>query len=172
MVDTGCLCYAVFDQNLVRECKLPTKNIAPRSLWLADGKTTTKIMCMAGINLDIDGRWETLWGYVMKDLVYPLILGNPWMEQNNIVYYARRQCLRIWSRNYGIIVWSSGWYEKFLPTALQRRVSHVSINNVALRLKSYISRVLKENCERKNIIIGAISIRHDFAKALETKKEL
>lgn len=56
MVDIGCLCYAVFDQNLVRKFDLKTREIAPQLLRLADGKTTTEITSMAKINLDTDGR--------------------------------------------------------------------------------------------------------------------
>ena len=168
MIDTGCLCYAVFDQNLVRENNLKTKEIAPQFLRLADGRVAGEITCMAGINLDIDGRQEVLWGYVMHNLAYPMILGKPWMEKNDVVYSARRRCLRIGSRKHGIIVRSSGWYEKLSPSTIQKRVSNVSIEKVALETGISFSNLIRLNKGRNNVIIGAVSI-NDITKALETK---
>ena len=51
------------------------------------------------------------------------------MEKNDVVYLAKRHCLRIGSRKKGIIVRASGWYERHAPLEIQSRVSHVSCVN-------------------------------------------
>ena len=56
LIDTGCLCYSVFDKNLVRKYNLHTEQVSPRKLTLADGKATTSITELVQVNLDIDGR--------------------------------------------------------------------------------------------------------------------
>lgn len=52
---------------------------------------------------------------------------------------------------------------------MHKRVSHVSINNVALIQESYLSKVSIKDRGKNNIIVGALSM-HDIAKALETKR--
>ncbi|KAI0995750.1 hypothetical protein K3495_g12432 [Podosphaera aphanis] len=171
MVDTGCLCFSIFDQSLVRKHKFYSENIAPRSLRLADGKATININQVARINMDIDGRREMIWGYVMPNLAYPIILGKPWMEYNNVIYSAKRKCLRIGSRKYGMIVRASDWYEQGSPTAVQKRISHVSLNQVAVDSGIVFAERLKRARESKDITLGAISI-NDINRALEPKKSV
>lgn len=107
MVDTGCLCHSVIDETLVRINKLTTKQIKPRPLMLANGKKTGDIKKIALFELDIDGRCENCWAYVAPNLIYPLILGKPWMELNDVIYMAKRRCLRFGSRNKGLWVRAS-----------------------------------------------------------------
>lgn len=81
MVDTGCLSYSVIDECLARKNKLQLIRIEPLSLQLANGKTNTTINFIAQVVLDIDGRRETTWSYVVPKLSYPMILGKPWLER-------------------------------------------------------------------------------------------
>ena len=62
MVDTGCLCFSIFDESLVGKYKISSVKIALQILRLADRKAT----------VDVDGRQEKLWGYVMPNLAYPI----------------------------------------------------------------------------------------------------
>ena len=67
-IDTGCLCYAPFSNELVNNNKLSRIPIAKRILHLAKlyGKQT--IICeMRFAILDIDGRKEKVYGYVIND---------------------------------------------------------------------------------------------------------
>lgn len=98
MIDTGCLCFAVLDKSLVRQHKLHRVAIQPRSIKLADGKIGAFISEITCVNMDIDGRQERIWGYVIPKLAYPIIFGKPWMEKNDVVYLAKRRCLRIGRR--------------------------------------------------------------------------
>ncbi|KAI0996740.1 hypothetical protein K3495_g11442 [Podosphaera aphanis] len=121
--------------------------------------------------MDIDGRREMIWGYVMPNLAYPIILGKPWMEYNDVIYSAKRKCLRIGSRKYGMIVRASDWYEQGSPTAVQKRISHVSLNQVAIDSGIVFAERLKRARESKDITLGAISI-NDINRALEPKKSV
>lgn len=107
MIDTGCLCFSVFDDSLVRKHNLHTIEIPSRPTKLANGEIGAKVTRIVCANIDIDGRQEKIWGYVMPKLAYPIILGKPWMEKNDVMYLAKRNCLRIGTRRDGIIVRSS-----------------------------------------------------------------
>lgn len=161
MVDTGCLCFSIFDESLVGKYKISSVKIALQILRLADRKAT----------VDVDGRQEKLWGYVMPNLAYPIILGKPWMEHNDVVYSAKRKCLRIGSRKYGMVVRASGRYEQGSPTKVKERVSYVSIRNVAIESGVNFANLLKLSKKTKNCMIGAISM-NDITRALEPKKTM
>ncbi|KAI0991817.1 hypothetical protein K3495_g16370, partial [Podosphaera aphanis] len=121
------------------------------------------------VEVDIDGIKEQIWGYVMPNLAYPIILGKPWMESNSVTYSARRQCLRIGSRKHGIVVRASGWYEKRSPIEVRNRVSNVGVDQVAMVSKSEFANLLQQTQGTSNESVGAISIQ-DITKALEPKK--
>ena len=52
-----------------------------------------KINHITYVTLDIHGRRKRLWGYVIKDLHYDLMLGKGWAERNNVVYEAKSHTL-------------------------------------------------------------------------------
>lgn len=168
MIDTGCLCFSVFCDSLVRKNNLITVEIPKRPLRLANGKVGATISSMACAIIDIDGRQEKVWGYVMPNLAYPLILGKPWMEKNNVVYLAKRHCLRIGGRKKGIIVRSSGWYENGSPTKVQSQVSHVTFRNTALISAESFAKIVKQPEANAHVVIGAISMK-DIEQALKKK---
>lgn len=76
MIDTGCLCFSVFNESLVRKNNLKTVELSSRPLRLADGNIGASITHMACADIDIDGQREKIWGYVLPKLTYPLILGK------------------------------------------------------------------------------------------------
>lgn len=77
MIDTGCFCFSVFDESLVRKHNFYCVEISPRPLRLANGKIGATITHIANINMDLNGHSENIWGYVMPKLAYPIILGKP-----------------------------------------------------------------------------------------------
>lgn len=167
-IDTGCLCYSVLDKSLVRDNNLLTESLPPRKLTLADGKATVNITKMARINLDIDGRKEDLMRYVMPNLAYPIILGKPWIEYNNVVYTAKLGCLRIGSRKHGILVRASGWYDKGAPQKIQTRISHVSINKILTLTPMEFVTTMQKSKDKEKITVGAITV-NDITRALKKK---
>ncbi|KAI0998037.1 hypothetical protein K3495_g10153 [Podosphaera aphanis] len=98
LIGTGCLCFATFSKDIVKKNNLPRIKIPEKTLQLAekDEKERT-ISEMTFIELDIDGRREKPYGYIILDLAYDMILGKPWMEQNDLVYVARKREIRFGS---------------------------------------------------------------------------
>ena len=166
LVDTGCLCYSVFDENLVRINNLQTVSVTPRKLTLADGKAFVDIEKMAKVEMDINGRKENLSGYVMPNLAYPIILGKSWMEYNNVVYTAKLECLRIGSRKHRLLIRGSGWYEKNAPTGVHKRVSQLSIGGISTLSPEEFAKVLQKEGRSEGMNICSISVK-DITRAIE-----
>lgn len=64
----------------------PRIKIPKRDLHLAenDGKKRTGHY-ITYADFDFDGRQERIYGYIIKDLAYDIILGKPWMEHNDVM---------------------------------------------------------------------------------------
>ncbi|XP_044720089.1 reverse transcriptase (RNA-dependent DNA polymerase) domain-containing protein [Hirsutella rhossiliensis] len=60
---------------------------------------------MAFITMDIDGRAERLYGYVIPGLEFDLILGKGWAERNDVVYKAGKRFLQIGRGNSRVKGW-------------------------------------------------------------------
>lgn len=108
LVDSGCLCYSVFDADLVRTHNFLTKDIKPRVLHLANGNTTEYITKIACVIMTVEGIKQTICGYVVPKLAYSLILGKPWMEQCDITYVAKEKFLLLKNKKDKIKIKESG----------------------------------------------------------------
>ena len=126
LIDNGCLCYSAFSQELVRQKKLPRIPIKHRELKLAKNDTQKRhIREITYIDLDIDGRKERVWGYVVKDLAYNLILGKPWMEHNDVIYLSRKRAIRFGGKKHGLVVREKGWYGAGAPHQVKAKVATI-----------------------------------------------
>ena len=95
LMDSGCLCYSAFNLSFVKRHKLPRIPIKPRELKLAKKDSQQQsIKELTFVDVDIDGRHEKIWGYVIDKLAYNMILGNPWMKANAVVYDALQRSIR------------------------------------------------------------------------------
>lgn len=56
MISIGCLCFSVFDLNLVHTHELQKMEILPRLLRLADLKIGARITYTRSVDINIDGR--------------------------------------------------------------------------------------------------------------------
>jgi hypothetical protein len=91
-IDNGCLCYAAFNEFMVRALKLSRIFIFHRFLKLAEeNMEEKKISFITYANVDIDGYKKRIFGYVIKKLAFSLILGDPWLKHNNVIYKARKK---------------------------------------------------------------------------------
>jgi hypothetical protein len=91
-INNGCLCYAAFNESMVRALKLPRIPIFHKSLKLAEeDMKERKISFITYANVDIDGYKKRIFGYVIKKLVFSFILRNPWLKHNNVIYKARKR---------------------------------------------------------------------------------
>ncbi|KAI1006416.1 hypothetical protein K3495_g1806 [Podosphaera aphanis] len=172
MVDTGCLCFAVIDEALVRTKNLFSHLVTPRQLKLADNGQTATITRAARFKLDIDGRVEYVWRYVMPRLAYPIILGKPWLERNNVVYSAGEKVLQIGTGGNILIVKASGWSKKVTSPELQDRLGCVSLDRddrvTWAEFSKLCARTAEVSMSPVRDLVGAVSM-HQLTKALEVK---
>jgi hypothetical protein len=112
-INNNCLCYAAFNESIIRALKLSRIFIFYKFLKLAEkDMEERKISFITYANVDIDGYKKRIFGYVIKKLVFPLILGDPWLKHNNVIYKARKRQFRIRSKKHRLIVRKSGWLDR------------------------------------------------------------
>jgi transposase InsO family protein len=104
LIDSGCLCYAAIDQKLCNQLKLPRIPIAPRHLQQAAAISKESIRWITYADVDIAGHRRKLYFYVVSNLSHPVILGLPWMDDEDVTFSARKRRLHIGTS--GIRVWS------------------------------------------------------------------
>jgi CTP:phosphocholine cytidylyltransferase-like protein len=103
------LCYAVFNEFMVRALKLPRIPIPHKFLKLAEeDMEERKISFITYANVDIDGYKKRIFGYVIKKLAFPFILGDPWLKHNNVTYKAKKRQFYIRSKKHRLIIKESG----------------------------------------------------------------
>jgi hypothetical protein len=90
-INNDCLCYAVFNEFMVRALKLSRIFILYKFLKLAKEDIKKKISFITYANVDIDEYKKRIFRYVIKKLAFFFILGNPWLKYNNVIYKARKR---------------------------------------------------------------------------------
>ena len=109
---------------------------------------------------------ERVYGYIIQDLSYQLILGKPWMEQNDVVYLAKKREIRFGTRADSLIVREKGWYHSNKSPDFKTSIHFVA---TAIKVVSSTFISLIKPAERKpGSRIFAI-LMEDINKALETK---
>lgn len=93
-VDSDCLCYSIFDANFVHQKYFKINSIKPIPLRLANGNFTAIIIRITCVKTKISDRILNNCGYVVPALVYPIILGNPWIEQNSVIQITKSRYMR------------------------------------------------------------------------------
>lgn len=86
LIDTGCLCYGVINESVVRRLNLQRVKIRPREVKGVNGKPLIIDEAVRLMSLDIDGhREEGSYVYILPyTLDFDMILGAPWMKRWNI----------------------------------------------------------------------------------------
>ena len=156
LIDNGCLCSGIIDDELVERLKLPRIPISPRTLQTAEKSTENKpiINCITHLALDLDGHlMPKLWLYIVPCSTHQLILGKKWLEDQDGVIHSKDQLLEL--RKGGISIHSAKvWRQKLRKTA-----------NPKLTTASDMAVMMKE------IPICRTSIE-DINKALRSKPKL
>ena len=92
--DPGCLPYAAFSERLVRKQNLPRIPVATRQLRLAKNEEEdlprhiVNEMTYAVMDIGRGDYTERLYGYIIPNLHYDVILGKGWAERNRVIYDA------------------------------------------------------------------------------------
>jgi hypothetical protein len=112
-INNGYLCYAAFNEFIVRALKLPRIFIPHKSLKFAEkNMEKRKISFITYANVDIDKYKKRIFGYVIKKLAFFFILRDPWLKHNNVIYKTRKKQLRIKSKKHKLIIKESGWLNR------------------------------------------------------------
>jgi hypothetical protein len=106
LIDNGCSCYATVSPAMVRRHKLPTLTISPRPVsGLFQGKRQTITQVAYG-PMDIGGHQQhRVFAYVVPNQSENLILGQKWMEDQDVKLSPRKGYLTI--KSTGIRIWNS-----------------------------------------------------------------
>ncbi|KAI0999830.1 hypothetical protein K3495_g8368 [Podosphaera aphanis] len=155
VIDSGCLCYSAFSAALVRKLNLPRIPILERSLKLAEeGKKINKATSyITWANVDIVGHKERTFGYVIDKLAFPLILGDPWLQYNNVFYRAGPRTLHIRKTEQDRLVQESGWIDRKNITSANLLSDSVFIAQ-AKRIRENFSRSSRKAPKDKDNFLG------------------
>src|SRR6266480_2122984 len=105
LADTGCSCYATVSPATVRHHKLPTFMISPRRVSGLFQNKQQMITQVAYGPIDIGGHQQRcIFAYVVPNQSENLILGQKWMEDQDVVLSPRKGCLTI--KSTGIRIWN------------------------------------------------------------------
>jgi hypothetical protein len=91
-INNGYLCYAAFNEFMIRAPKLSRIFILYKFLKLAEeDMEEKKISFITYANVDIDEYKKKIFEYIIKKLAFPFILGDPWLRYNNVTYKTRKK---------------------------------------------------------------------------------
>ena len=166
LVDLGCTIYSVYSKNIVDRLNLPRINVSPKELRLAkksdkSNKIFVNEICWADV--DLDGKLERIYGYVIEGLAHDLILGEPWMRLNDVVYRARERTLFMEKDQH---------YVRIQDSTLQSRdIAMIRNTEFSARVKPAYRQNKNGGQQDQTLSIYAASI-HDINKMLSPKKRL
>ena len=124
LVDNGCLCSGIIDDNIAEKMKLPRIPILPRRLQTAELLTENKpeVNSITHITLDLDGHvTPKLWLYVVPNSTHELILGKKWLEDQDAVIHSKDQKLEL--RKGGKLIYSAKIWRKQLRNVAKPKVT-------------------------------------------------
>ena len=106
LIDTGCKYYSIVDKDFITELRLPRVKIPPE-LITGFIKENTKepwveITEIAKFSIDIQGYWQNIFAYVVPALSNPVIIGLPWIKEDNIIIRPTTNTLII--NSYGLTI--------------------------------------------------------------------
>lgn len=96
LLDLGCTIYSVLGDTIAKRLNLPRLKVPPRELKLAKDSDKNARLIVDEIcwpEIDLDGKRSIICGYVIAGLAHDIILGEPWMRYNDVVYRARDRIL-------------------------------------------------------------------------------
>jgi hypothetical protein len=179
--DTGCLVYTAFSARCVKSMKLPRIPIKQTAIRLAKKNHKTDrdpvVSHITYATIDIDGRSERVYGYVVEDLSFPIILGKPWAERNSARYIAAKKKLYIGRGAQRITVREKGWHTQNKQARERvKKVLSASLvsGSVFLAIVARVKRRRqKENSQDPHILAISISdINKSLAKLAERKQKM
>ncbi len=157
LIDSGCAAYGTVSKHFANRHHLERLRISPRTLEGVNHESKNAITEVARVDMDIDGhRQAGVFLYVIPDQrTYDVIMGKPWMEQEDVVLSPRRAKITIHSS--GTEIWSDNFENRRKPTLDCTQVT-------AQVFRGYIRRTRRQ----PNVQLFGCSL-HDIEKALRVK---
>lgn len=85
LIDEGAACFAAVSEFLFDKLGLPVIDSVNRRIKGATSEMVgARITAITALELEIAGYRETIYAYVVPNLEYPMVLGNPWKALNRI----------------------------------------------------------------------------------------
>lgn len=128
LVDNGCLCSGIIDDDVINMLQLPRYSISPRKLQTAELSTEkkTEVNSITYIHLDLDGYvTPKLWLYVVPNSAHKLILGKKWLEDQDAIIHSKEQKLEL--RKGGKFIYSAKVWRQKLRKVANPKVTSASV---------------------------------------------
>lgn len=155
LVDNGCLCSGIINENLVEKLQLPRIPILPRQLQTAEmSDNKPEVNSITHITLDLDGYVTSkLWLYVVPNSTHQLILGKKWLEDQDAIIHSKEQKLEL-RKGKKFIFSAKIWRQKLRKVAKPKLTSATVMTSIM-----------------KEVPICKVSLE-DINKALRSKPHL
>lgn len=166
LVDLGCTIYSVFSRNIVDRLNLPRTKVPPKELRLAkesDKNNQIVVDEICWTDIDLDGKREQIYGYIIEGLAHNVILGEPWMRCNDVVYRARERILYLGKDQHYVRT-----HDSIVPTKDINMLRYTEFSAYVKRAYQR-NKVDKEQDQSPSIYAASI---HDINKMLSPKKQL
>ena len=102
LIDNGCLCSGIIDDDLVTQLKLPRFAIIPQFLETGGNSSTNKpvVNFTTCVSVDLDGYLTpNLCVYVVPHSTHQMILGKKWLKDQDAIIHSRDQFLELRKSN-------------------------------------------------------------------------
>ncbi|KJZ69779.1 hypothetical protein HIM_10838 [Hirsutella minnesotensis 3608] len=164
LVDTGCDCYAVIDEAVVRKFRIPLVDSKPRRIGgFSEFSESVTSPGVVAVVVETAGFDERIFAYIVPSLGQDMFLGRPWLERNQVVYDAAKR--RVFHGRAGVTIRLVGQEEPAKVRAIRsaRLVSAAVFTAECRRVKR------RQKCNAFSI--QAISLA-DIEKALRPKSPI
>ena len=116
LINTGCECYFIMDKDLITELRLPRVKIPPKPIieFIKENikEPWVEITEITKFSIDIQGYRRNIFTYVVPILLNPVIMGLPWIREDDIIIRPATDTLII--NSYGLIIST-----KIIPVLLE-----------------------------------------------------
>ena len=92
LIDNGCLCFGIIDDDLVTQIKLPRFPITPKFLETAENSSTNKpvVNFTTCVSVDLNGHLTPNLGLcVVLHSTHQMILGKKWLEEQDAIIHSK-----------------------------------------------------------------------------------
>ena len=118
LINTGCEYYSIMNKDLVTELRFPRVKIPPKPI-ISFVKENTKepwveITEIAKFSINIQGYRRNIFAYVVPTLSNPVIMGLPWIREDDVIIKPVTNILII--NSYGLII-----LVKIIPVLLETK---------------------------------------------------